>query len=59
MARGKNLNFRMKKYLSDNMRLDPKEWTYTKNTNEELVLINKNSGAKKIINKVERNITTF
>ena len=59
MARGKNLNFRMKKYLSDKMRLDPKEWTYIKNTNEELVLINKNSGAKKIINKVERNITTF
>ena len=59
MARGKNLNFRMKKYLSDKMRLDPKEWTYIKNTNEELVLINKNSGVKKIINKVERNITTF
>ena len=59
MARGKNLNFRMKKYLSDKMRLDPKEWTYTKNTNEELVLVNKISGEKKIINKVERKIITF
>ena len=59
MARGKNLNFRMKKYLSEKMRLDPKEWTYTKYTNEELVLVNKISGEKKIIHKIERNITTF
>lgn len=59
MARGKNLNFKMKKYVSDKMRLDPNDWLYIKNTNEEFIMVNKVTGEKKIIDKIERNIAYF
>lgn len=59
MARGKNLTFKMKKYVGDKMRLNPDEWTYTKNTNEVFVMVNKNTKEVKEIDKVERCITSF
>lgn len=59
MARGKNLNFKMKKYVYDKMRLDPNDWLYIKNTNEEFIMVNKVTGEKKTIDKIERNITYF
>lgn len=57
--RGKKLTYRMKKYLSDKMRLDADQWLYTKNTQKEFVIINRDTGAERTINKVERNITDF
>ena len=59
MARGKNLTYKMKKYVSDKMRLNADDWTYVKNTLEEFVLVNKITKEKKIVNKIERNITSF
>ena len=49
MARGKNLTYKMKKYVSGKMKLNADDWTYVKNTLEEFVLVN----------KIERNITSF
>lgn len=57
--KGKNLTRNMKKYVSKNLKLDPDEFTYIKNTNELFVLKNKSSGEEITINKIERNIITF
>ena len=57
--KGKNLTRNMKKYVSKNLKLDPDEFTYIKNTNELFVLKNKSSGEEISINKIERNIITF
>ena len=57
--KGKNLTFRMKKYVGDKMRLDPDEWNYIKNTSKEFIIKNKNTGEERIIDKVEHNITLF
>ena len=59
MARGKNLNFRMKKYLSNKMKLNPDDWVYIKNTSEEFVIKNKETKEERVINKIEHNITLF
>ena len=57
--RGKNLNFRMKKYLSNKMKLNPDDWVYIKNTSEEFVIKNKETKEERVINKIEHNITLF
>ena len=49
----------MKKYVKDKMRLDPEEWVYLKNTQKELIIKNKNTGAERIIDKVQHNIINF
>lgn len=59
MARGKNLTRRMKKYVSEKMRLNAEEWVYTKNTNTEFVIVNKFTGTTRIIDKITTNITIF
>lgn len=59
MARGKNLTRRMKKYVSEKMRLNAEEWVYTKNTNTEFVIVNKFTGTTRIIDKIATNITIF
>ena len=57
--RGKNLTFRMKKYLSNKMKLNPDDWVYIKNTSEEFVIKNKETKEERIIDKIEHNITLF
>lgn len=57
--RGKNLTRNMKKYVSKNLKLDPNNFTYIKNTNELFVLKNKDTNEEIEINKLERNIITF
>ena len=57
--RGKNLTFRMKKYLSNKMKLKPDDWVYIKNTSEEFVIKNKETKEERVINKIEHNITLF
>ena len=57
--RGKNLTFRMKKYLSNKMKLNPDDWIYIKNTAEEFVIKNKETKEERVINKIEHNITLF
>lgn len=57
--KGKNLTFKMKKYVGDKMRLNPEEWVYIKNTKEELIIKNKNNNTERTINKIEHNITNF
>ena len=57
--RGKNLTFRMKKYLSNKMKLNPDDWVYIKNTSEEFVIKNKETKEERVIDKVEHNITLF
>lgn len=57
--RGKNLTFRMKKYLSNKMKLNPDDWVYIKNTSEEFVIKNKETKEERVINKIEHNITLF
>ena len=57
--KGKNLTFRMKKYLSNKMKLNPDDWVYIKNTSEEFVIKNKETKEERIIDKVEHNITLF
>ena len=57
--RGKNLTFRMKKYLSNKMKLNPDDWVYIKNTSEEFVIKNKGTKEERVINKIEHNITLF
>lgn len=59
MARGKNLTFKMKKYVDKRLKLDPDDWVYTKNTPEILVITNKDTKEELSINKIERNITSF
>ena len=49
----------MKKYVKDKMRLDPEEWVYLKNTQKELIIKNKNTGAERIIDKIQHNIINF
>ena len=34
--KGKNLTFKMKKYVGDKMRLNPEDWLYIKNTKERI-----------------------
>ena len=57
--RGKNLTFRMKKYLSNKMKLNPDDWVYIKNTSKEFVIKNKETKEERVINKIEHNITLF
>lgn len=57
--KGKNLTFKMKKYVGDKMKLNADEWVYTKNTQTELIIKNKSTGAERIIDKIQHNITTF
>ena len=57
--KGKNLTFKMKKYVGDKMRLDPEEWVYLKNTQKELIIKNKNNNAERIIDKIQHNIINF
>lgn len=57
--KGKNLTFKMKKYVKDKMRLDPEEWVFLKNTQKELIIKNKNTGAERIIDKIQHNIINF
>ena len=57
--KGKNLTFRMKKYLSNKMKLNPDDWVYIKNTSEEFVIKNKETKEERVINKIEHNITLF
>ena len=57
--RGKNLTFRMKKYLSNKMKLNPDDWVYIKNNSEEFVIKNKETKEERVINKIEHNITLF
>ena len=57
--KGKNLTFRMKKYLSNKMKLNPDDWVYIKNTSEEFVIKNKKTKEERVINKIEHNITLF
>ena len=57
--RGKNLTFRMKKYLSNKMKVNPDDWVYIKNTSEEFVIKNKETKEERVINKIEHNITLF
>ena len=57
--RGKNLTFRLKKYLSNKMKLNPDDWVYIKNTSEEFVIKNKETKEERVINKIEHNITLF
>ena len=59
MARFKNLSYKMKRYITKNMKLDCDEWGYLKNTPTEFVIVNKETGKTRTIDKVERNITTF
>lgn len=57
--KGKNLTFRMKKYLSNKMKLNPDDWVYIKNTSEEFVIKNKETKEERVINKIEHNIILF
>ena len=57
--RGTNSTFRMKKYLSNKMKLNPDDWVYIKNTSEEFVIKNKETKEERVINKIEHNITLF
>ena len=57
--KGKNLTFKMKKYVGDKMRLNPEDWLYIKNTKEELIIKNKNNNAERIIDKIQHNIINF
>ena len=57
--KGKKLTFRMKKYLSNKMKLNPDDWVYIKNTSEEFVIKNKETKEERVINKIEHNITLF
>ena len=57
--KGKNLTFKMKKYVGDKMRLNPEDWLYIKNTKEELIIKNKNNNSERIIDKIQHNIINF
>ena len=57
--KGKNLTFKMKKYVNDKMKLNADEWVYLKNTQKELIIKNKNTGAERIIDKIQHNIINF
>jgi len=57
--KGKKLTFRMKKYVGSKMKLNPDEWLYLKNTPDEFVIMNRETKEKRIIDKVEHNITLF
>ena len=57
--KGKNLTFKMKKYVNDKMKLNEDEWVYLKNTQKELIIKNKNTGAERIIDKIQHNIINF
>ena len=57
--KGKNLTFKMKKYISDKMKLNADEWVYLKNTQEELIIKNKITKTERIIDKIQHNITNF
>ena len=57
--KGKNLTFKMKKYVNDKMKLNANEWVYLKNTQKELIIKNKNTGAERIIDKIQHNIINF
>ena len=57
--KGKKLTFRMKKYLSNKMKLNPDDWVYIKNTSEEFVIMNRETKEKRTIDKIEHNITLF
>ena len=57
--KGKNLTFKMKKYVNDKMKLNADEWLYLKNTQKELIIKNKNTGAERIIDKIQHNIINF
>ena len=57
--KGKKLTFRMKKYVGSKMKLNPDDWLYLKNTPDEFVIMNRETKEKRIIDKVEHNITLF
>ena len=55
--KGKNLTFRMKKYVGGKMKLNPEEWVYIKNTPDEFIIKNKETKEERVIDKIEHNIT--
>lgn len=57
--KGKNLTFKMKKYVNDKMKLNADEWVYLKNTQKELIIKNKNTETERVIDKIQHNITNF
>lgn len=57
--KGKNLTFRMKKYVGGKMKLNPEEWVYIKNTPDEFIIKNKETKEERVIDKIEHNITLF
>ena len=57
--KGKNLTFRMKKYVGGKMKLNPEEWVYIKNTTDEFIIKNKETKEERVIDKIEHNITLF
>lgn len=51
MSKGKNLTYKMKRFIDKELHLIPEEWTYVKNTSDLFVLVNKNTNEKKYIDK--------
>lgn len=57
--RGKKLKRAMKELLVKQLELEPTEWLYTKETDSYFIIINKASGEKRIIDKINGSIGYF